>query len=116
MHPFSVMQSFPTGRFITLCFYCFFWLKSFFPGIKKTALRLFGTGFEPPNKSKAFQATARISVRKSVHIENSYPLSRTSKNHFYNLPISSPGDCFTRRIFPYTLQKVGAIGAECATH
>lgn len=41
MHPFSVMQSFPTGRFITLCFYCFFWLKSFFPGIKKTALRLF---------------------------------------------------------------------------
>ena len=30
MHPFSVMQSFPTGRFITLCFYCFFWLKSFF--------------------------------------------------------------------------------------
>lgn len=41
MHPFSVMQSFPTGHFITLCFYCFFWLKSFFPGIKKTALRLF---------------------------------------------------------------------------
>ena len=39
MHPFSVVQSFPTGRFITLCFYCFFWLKSFFPGIKKTALR-----------------------------------------------------------------------------
>lgn len=30
MHPFSVMQFFPTGRFITLCFYCFFWLKSFF--------------------------------------------------------------------------------------
>lgn len=37
MHPFSVMQSFPTGRFITLCFYCFFWLKSFFPGIKKNS-------------------------------------------------------------------------------
>lgn len=69
MHPFSVMQSFPTGRFITLCFYCFFCLKSFFPGIKKT-----GTGFEPPNKYRDFQATARISVRKSVHIENSYHL------------------------------------------
>lgn len=41
MHPFSVMQSFPTGRFITLCFYCFFCLKSFFSGYKKTALRLF---------------------------------------------------------------------------
>ena len=41
MHPFSVMQSFPTSRFITLCFYCFFCLESFFPGIKKTALRLF---------------------------------------------------------------------------
>lgn len=41
MHPFSVMQSFPTGCFITLCFYCFFCLKSFFSGYKKTALRLF---------------------------------------------------------------------------
>lgn len=50
MHPFSVMQSFPTGRFITLCFYCFFWLKSFFPGIKKQPRGCFlvrGTGFEP---------------------------------------------------------------------
>lgn len=67
MHPFSVMQSFPTGRFITLCFYCFFLAEIVFPGIKN------GTGFEPPNKYRAFQATARISVRKSVHIENSYP-------------------------------------------
>lgn len=115
MHPFSVMQSFPTGRFVTLCFYCFFWLKSFFPGIKKTALRLFGTGFEPPNKYKAFQATSRISVRKSVHIENSYPLSRTSKSHFPSLPIPSLERCLTSRSFSYTLQKVGAIGAKCAT-
>ena len=41
MHPFSVMQSFPTGRFITLCFYCFFLSEIVFPGYKKTALRLF---------------------------------------------------------------------------
>lgn len=41
MHPFSVMQSFPTGRFITLCFYCFFLAEIVFSGYKKTALRLF---------------------------------------------------------------------------
>lgn len=40
MHPFSVMQSFPTGRFITLCFYCFFWRKSFFLDKKKQPLGL----------------------------------------------------------------------------
>lgn len=34
----------------------------------------FGTGFEPPNKYRAFQSTTSISVRKSVHIENSYLL------------------------------------------
>lgn len=73
MHPFSVMQFFPTGRFITLCFYCFFWLKSFFR-VQKNSPKAFGTGFEPPNKYRDFQATARISVRKSVHIENSYHL------------------------------------------
>jgi len=37
MHPFSVMQSFPTGRFITLCFLA----EIVFSGYKKTALRLF---------------------------------------------------------------------------
>lgn len=37
MHPFSVMQFFPTGRFITLCFYCFFWLKSFFFRVQKNS-------------------------------------------------------------------------------
>lgn len=41
MHPFSVMQSFPTGRFVTLCFYCFFLAEIVFSGYKKTALRLF---------------------------------------------------------------------------
>ena len=41
MHPFAVMQSFPTGRFITLCFYCFFLSEIIFSGYKKTALRLF---------------------------------------------------------------------------
>lgn len=40
MHPFSVMQSFPTGRFVTLCFYCFFLAEIVFSGYKKTALRL----------------------------------------------------------------------------
>lgn len=41
MHPFSVMQSFPTGRFITLCFLLFFLSEIIFSGYKKTALRLF---------------------------------------------------------------------------
>lgn len=41
MHPFSVMQSFPTGCFVTLCFYCFFLAEIVFSGYKKTALRLF---------------------------------------------------------------------------
>ncbi len=37
MHPFSVMQSFPTGRFITLCFYCFFLAEIVFSGYKKNS-------------------------------------------------------------------------------
>ncbi len=43
VHPFSLVRSFSASQilFVTLCFYCFFWLKPFFSGHKKTALRLF---------------------------------------------------------------------------
>ena len=41
MHPFSVMQSFPTGRFVTLLFLLFFLTEIVFSGYKKTALGLF---------------------------------------------------------------------------
>lgn len=66
-----------------------------------------GEGFELPNKTKAFSAIERIGVLKRVLKDFCLP----SKSHFYNLPISSPGDCFTRRIFSYTLQKLGVFGA-----
>lgn len=59
------------------------------------------------NKIRRFSAIATTAIHKTIHKDFCLP----SKSHFYNLPISSPGDCFTRRIFSYTLQKVGAIGA-----
>lgn len=41
MHPFSVMQSFPTGPFYNPLFLLFFLAEIVFSGYKKTALRLF---------------------------------------------------------------------------
>ena len=64
------------------------------------------------NKIRRSSAIATTAIHKTIHKNFCLP----SKSHFYNLPISSSGDCFTRRIFSYTLQKVGAIGAECSTH
>ena len=59
------------------------------------------------NKIRHFKASSSPAIHKTIHKDFCLP----SKSHFFCLPISPFGCYFTRRIFSYTLQKLGVFGA-----